>query len=619
MLSATVLSAEEKLGGHAIRWAGAIVALLAVLCFSAPAALGQCTLGGTVSTWNDGSSNWNGGSNWSPTGVPNSSSTSVCITDHTSTVTLDINATVDNLQLASGNALNVQQSSTLAITGALTNLGAINTGNGDNDPGSNAVNVSGLLTNNGTITLAGFSDSLSAAGLTNAGAINLNGLNANLTASYFNNNSGGSLTLFESGMSVAGDFNNSGASLVLSDGSGMSVTGDFNNNSGASLWMDYWSNLGVGGAFNNNGASLSLSDGSGMSVAGDFNNNSGGVNLSDSYTMSVGGAFNNNGGVSESGTGDWISVGGAFNNHGSLDMEGEGGSVSVAGDFNNYSGSSVMMGPAVNQVHVGGNFNNNSGASVEVYDLASGVNVGGAFNNNGGTVTLGGDMDGVSASTFNNNGGTVTLSGGQNNIWVGGAFSNNGGTVMLRGDSQTISAGTFNNNAGTVSGGGRIIANVHNVGGTVTASDSGVPDTLTIDGNYTQGAGGTLEAFLGGPEPGTGYSQLFVDGKSILDGTLDVDIISGFFPTSGENFFLLTSTHSVLGAFANLDLPSLPSGDSWLVSYNKNCPTRGCVELTFEGPTTHTPEPSIFLLLVIGIAMMTIFLKYRNTVRSGIE
>jgi hypothetical protein len=581
MLSATVLSAEEKLGGHAIRWAGAIVALLSVLCFSAPAALGQCTLGGTVSTWNDGSSNWNSGSNWSPTGVPNSSSTSVCITDHTSTVTLDINATVDNLQLASGNALNVQQSSTLAVTGALTNLGAINTGNGDNDPGSNAVNVSGLLTNNGTITLAGFSDSLSAAGLTNAGAINLNGLNANLTASYFNNNSGGSLTLFESGMSVAGDFNNSGASLVLSDGSGMSVTGDFNNNSGASLWMDYGSNLGVGGAFNNNGASLSLSDGSGMSVAGDFNNNSGGVYLDSDYNMSVGGAFNNNGGVSESGVGYGnISVGGVFNNHGSLDMEGEGASVSVAGDFNNYSGSSVTMGPAVNQVDVGGNFNNNSGASLELYDLGNRVNVGGAFNNNGGT---------------------VKLSEG-NQISVGG---------------------TFNNNAGTVSGGGTIIANVHNVGGTVTASDSGVPDTLTIDGNYTQGAGGTLEAFLGGPEVvggyGPGYSQLFVDGKSILDGTLDVDMISGFFPTSGENFFLLTSTHSVLGAFANLDLPSLPSGDSWLVSYNKNCPTRGCVELTFEGPTTHTPEPSIFLLLVIGIAMMTIFLKYRNTVRSGIE
>src|SRR5208282_4981064 len=66
---------DEK---SAIRWVGAFVALLALLCFSAPAALGQCTLGGSLSTWNiAGNGNWSTGGDWSG-GEPNSASQNVC-------------------------------------------------------------------------------------------------------------------------------------------------------------------------------------------------------------------------------------------------------------------------------------------------------------------------------------------------------------------------------------------------------------------------------------------------------------------------------------------------------------------------------------------------------------
>src|SRR5271157_2316811 len=106
MLNSIVLRNDGKKDEkRAIRWVGAIVALLVVLCFSTPAALGQCTLGGTVTTWTDGNSNWLNGGNWN-SGAPNSA-TSACITDGTSTVTLDSNSvlSVDDLQLASGNTL----------------------------------------------------------------------------------------------------------------------------------------------------------------------------------------------------------------------------------------------------------------------------------------------------------------------------------------------------------------------------------------------------------------------------------------------------------------------------------------------------------------------------------
>jgi hypothetical protein len=106
MLNSIVLRNDGKKDEKsAIRWAGAFVALLAVVCFSAPAALGQCTLTGTVSTWTDANGVWSTPGNWN-NGEPNSASTSACITDGTSTVTLDVSATIASLQLATGNTLN---------------------------------------------------------------------------------------------------------------------------------------------------------------------------------------------------------------------------------------------------------------------------------------------------------------------------------------------------------------------------------------------------------------------------------------------------------------------------------------------------------------------------------
>ena len=56
-------------------------------------------------TWTDGNSNWNNGANWN-SGVPNST-TSACITDGTSTVTLDSGQVLNtlDLQIGSGNTV----------------------------------------------------------------------------------------------------------------------------------------------------------------------------------------------------------------------------------------------------------------------------------------------------------------------------------------------------------------------------------------------------------------------------------------------------------------------------------------------------------------------------------
>ncbi|HMD98529.1 MAG TPA: PEP-CTERM sorting domain-containing protein [Terriglobia bacterium] len=218
-----------------------------------------------------------------------------------------------------------------------------------------------------------------------------------------------------------------------------------------------------------------------------------------------------------------------------------------------------------------------------------------------------------------------------------GDFSNAGSVMVGKNSTLTIGSGGANNytqsggaslkvngsltaaiafiNGGTLSGSGTIVANVNNSGGIVTASDPGSPDILTMHSSYAQGAGGTLEAFLGGVAAGTGYSQLDVTGTATLGGTLDVDLATGsnFTPAAGEGFFVLLANNGVNGMFSGVDFADapLPSGDTWSVVYNPNN-----VELEVNGPTTATPEPSGLLLFGTALAMAA-FLGMRKVVTAS--
>ena len=145
---------------RAIRYAGAVMTLLALVGFSAPAALGQqCTLN-NADTWSAGQSGyWSNGNNWLG-GVPNSSSTNACITDGTSGVALDMNASVSNLQLASGNQLTVDGGNSLSIYGTqLINAGQITIQASSSYAGADAYlnfdnGLETTLSGGGTVTLA---------------------------------------------------------------------------------------------------------------------------------------------------------------------------------------------------------------------------------------------------------------------------------------------------------------------------------------------------------------------------------------------------------------------------------------------------------------------------------
>jgi hypothetical protein len=72
---------------------------------------------------------------------------------------------------------------------------------------------------------------------------------------------------------------------------------------------------------------------------------------------------------------------------------------------------------------------------------------------------------------------------------------------------------------------------------------------LTIRGDYTQAAIGTLSLGIGGPQAGTDYSQLVVNGLATLDGTLQVNLVNSYQPHPGDRFHPLLFTQGQ-GTFA---------------------------------------------------------------------
>jgi hypothetical protein len=120
----------------------------------------------------------------------------------------------------------------------------------------------------------------------------------------------------------------------------------------------------------------------------------------------------------------------------------------------------------------------------------------------------------------------------------------------------TVNVATLNLLGGVLNGTGTIIGNVNNTAGTVSPGAS--PGTLTIDGNYVQGSGGTLAIEIGGTAAGTQYDQLVVTGDATLGGALDVALINGFVPASGDSFTVVQGG-TVSGEFAATSFPATPS------------------------------------------------------------
>jgi len=167
----------------------------------------------------------------------------------------------------------------------------------------------------------------------------------------------------------------------------------------------------------------------------------------------------------------------------------------------------------------------NGGKFVNFFDLRQ----------DGGTLTIfntGELTNGPFSLGFNINGGLVQVDAG-GVINGGGQTTLTNGTLRVNG--QVIQAGVTVN-GGTLEGDGTIQSNVVNNGGVVSPGNS--PGTLTIDGNYTQGSGGTLAIEIASL---ISFDVLDILGTADLDGTLDLTVDAGYALTAqnGDSFKIM--------------------------------------------------------------------------------
>ncbi len=470
------------------------------------------------------------------------------------------------------------------------------------------------------------------------------------TAAVINNRKG-AVIYIEPGGSLdelgGGSLNNAG---VLVNGGSIDMqqsyltnlsSGYLHNLASGTISVNYALDLEYGGTFDNNGAVTNwgslLGDGT-LNNYGRIDNN---ASLSNGFTLN-----NNSGGTLNN------SSTGVFNNFDTINNA-AGATINNAGFWQNWDSevdfldSTVHNSGTINNSFAiivwplatftndsGGTLNNLSGAAFEgPFTNNSGAilnNEGDFFggeitNNYGGVINNFGTIEGVgmtNSGVLNNKSGStfgssdpfdfVQLinqpSGAINNsgVFILGANStvNNMGTYTQWAGS-TIVDGSFSSSTviqikgGSLSGIGTINGDVQ-MGGTMSPGDS--PGALTLNGNYTQLAGGKFFAELAGLTPGTQYDQLLVSGTAALDGTLDVMLLNGFVVQLGDSFVLMTFAGES-GQFNFLHLPSLAVGEMWNLYYD---PT----DLTLK--VQPSPEPSTLILAGSALSLLGYRLRPRR-------
>jgi hypothetical protein len=201
-------------------------------------------------------------------------------------------------------------------------------------------------------------------------------------------------------------------------------------------------------------------------------------------------------------------------------------------------------------------------ANITTIGSAASVTLGGTFSklgtlaDNQGTLTLFSDFD--AAGPFTNSG-NIQLSalGSPTTLYVPGVYTQTGGSTNL---GYSFAAGTLYAGGGislaggTLGGSGTVQGNMFNTGGTVAPGD---PVVTNIQGNYTQGSGGTLAIEAQGTDPNVpDFDQLVVTGSANLAGTLTVTLLNGFIPSRTDSLAFLTAAGGISGDFATKTLPN---------------------------------------------------------------
>lgn len=215
----------------------------------------------------------------------------------------------------------------------------------------------------------------------------------------------------------------------------------------------------------------------------------------------------------------------------------------------NHSGTAIWTGSGNILARDGAVFNNLAGAVFEAQNNQSYYwNFNGSvpvFNNAGMLRKTGGTGLSIFDASMTHSGSLEALSG---TIRLARSFTQSAGsTTMNGGNIETLPGMTIN--GGTLQGAGSITGNVTmNSGSAIPGNSAGV---MSINGDYIQGAGATLQFEIGGTTQGGQFDHLSIAGTATLGGALRISRINDFVPSPSDTFEIITA-NSATGAFASI-------------------------------------------------------------------
>ena len=505
----------------------------------------------------------------------------------TSANTIQGSGTISNLGIVNTGTISANQSTPLIIlpsSAGLNNKGTLSVSVADTmqigtSAGGALLNYSGATLTGGTYTVSGTLE-FGASGtsiVTDAANITLIGSSAkmidfasqNVLTDLASISSAGSFTL-ESGanFTTAGNFTNNG-SLIVYPGSKFAITGTLSNFNSSTDTLT-GGLYGVGGKLSFAGANI-VTDAANIVLAStgeivnSTNNSNGLANLATiskgaSLTLEDNAKFTTVGNLTANGkliidSGSTLTIAGTLTNFNSSTNTLSSGAYTIGGTME-FTGANIVTNATNLTIE---------GPSAKILNgTANGL---ANFANNTGSFAVDGNGNFTTGSSAFTNSNFVTVTAGSSmTVGGGNTYTQSAGLTAVDG---TLAGSAINVTGGTILGAGKLSGNL-TLGGsgtapTVSAGDSGKAGLLAITGTYTQLSTGAMNVFIGGTTVGSQYSQMQVSGTASLAGTLKVTLASGFTPTIGSTFTVLTAS-TLTGTFSNSTI-AINGSEHFNVSY----------------------------------------------------
>ena len=588
-----------------------LLALLAAIA-APPAVRAQVVTSIWSGTALTGTGNWSNAAMWS---TPPQTGYNVTINPlelFPSNVTLDVNATINQLTLGSGATLTIANGQRLQVNANSLIDGTL-TLNATGSAAELYLGSSGVILS-GTGTLVMSANSANRI----RGAGSGDGLVNQITISGGGSIGNGTTALVNQGTIVA---NNSFVPLVIqTDGNGMTNTGTLRSTAGATLVLD--------GLFNNAGGSMVVDNGSHLDL--DHSTINGGVlsstgtghfhvinsafsdvaiasgttiEVANSNSLTLLGNVTNNGLIAFLSTGSHTDL----KVEATVTISGTGNITLTDSRDNRFDGNatSVLTIGSGQIVSGAGLIGRNNLALVNQgiihSSLTAGMEIdvrGTSFTNHGTLKTTGTGGMALRDATVTNLG-TVEVGSGSS-LTASGNFTQSGSSSVTRLVGGTFTAAGFSLQDGALAGTGSITGTVASTGtSSLIPGGLGSIGTLTFNSTLNLGSTSSVLFDLGGLSPGTGHDR--INGTSVfLNGTLSLAFTNGFESTvtASDTLTLINASTALNGTFASLANGARLATADGLGSFQVNYFSNTLTLSNFQP----IPEPSTYVLLTIGAA-----------------